>query len=133
MTGRKTLDRIIYAVVLAAAALACFGATAEAKRPALTLERADRVAALEARETMLWTHPGDEECWPEDEPCEPLPIIVRYELDPCDRVSASRAECDLTYIWSDGEECDDILTITTSRRNRLLIRSEGDGYCSLGE
>lgn len=113
------------AVALIAAALLVAPAGAGAAGPALTLERADRAATryLQA-EVRWWNHEAelDRQDWEaEGQPAswEHATTVTRWELDPCERVRRRRAECDYTWWTDDGERCDYLLEMTTTRRNRI--------------
>ena len=100
--------------------------TADARGTGLQLDRADRAAEREAQETL---HAWGEAYEPGENTDGLDPgadvYIVGYSLDPCERQAARLATCDVTYMLDDGSECDDTLTISTTRRNRLRVMSTG--------
>jgi hypothetical protein len=52
--------------------------------------------------------------------------VTSFDLSPCDRDGRRRAECDVTYTLSDGEECDDTITVRLGSRNRVKTVSDSE-------
>jgi hypothetical protein len=109
-------------------------------RPSLSLDRADRAADREARAMVRdWARDYDPVYdptsaqynpeWAADSDDNGKPYvsyyIASYDLDPCERISATWAECAVTYNMNDGDMCDEIIDVRTTRRNRLLLMSGG--------
>jgi hypothetical protein len=111
---------VIRTAILAAAAAVLLSVPTQAATPRLDLDRANRAAQAEAHEWQeFWN-------WEEDDSHDETPVyIASYELDACDRVSAARAECEVTYDLTDGDRCDDTIVIRTTRRDLLRVWSWG--------
>lgn len=108
------------ALVLLVAALAVVEG-ASAAVPALDLQRADRAAQARADRTVqAWAEWYDPSAADPDNPGAAV-YIADYEIDPCERDSRSRAECDVTYMLSDGDLCDTTIKVRTTRRDRLAV------------
>jgi hypothetical protein len=90
-------------------------ATPASARPPLTQARADKEAAsyaadqTQAAEWAEWADEADDE----------FPAPTSADLDPCDLVSSRRAECDGTFTYTDGNQCDFLIVVRTTRRDRL--------------
>ncbi|MFL5900869.1 MAG: hypothetical protein ACJ75S_06685 [Solirubrobacterales bacterium] len=52
--------------------------------------------------------------------------IDSYDLSPCDRAGRRKADCDVTYVLSDGSQCDDTIHIRTSVKGRLKVTADSD-------
>jgi hypothetical protein len=115
---------IIISTIIAAGMLAT---PAVAARPPLDPARADKAATRWADETVT-VNVDSETYGPDGEVLDATVSIRRYDLDPCELDSRSRASCDVTYIWTDGDECDATIIIETTRRGRLRTR-ETDWTC----
>lgn len=51
-----------------------------------------------------------------------LYTITHAEIDPCEVLTARRAECAFTYTYEDGDVCDGIATLERGRRGKLGAR-----------
>ena len=52
--------------------------------------------------------------------------IESFDLSPCDRDTRRRADCDVTYVFDDGTECDDTIHVRLGARNRLRVTADSD-------
>src|SRR5207244_7177917 len=52
--------------------------------------------------------------------------IDDFDLAPCERDTRRRADCDVTYVMSDGSECDDTIHVRLSARGRIRVTSDSD-------
>lgn len=52
------------------------------------------------------------------------PAVTQAETDPCEILSSRRAECDGTFTYSNGDECDFFVTVRTTRRGHVTSDSE---------
>ena len=52
--------------------------------------------------------------------------IESFDLAPCDRDSRRRADCDVTYVFDDGTECDDTIHVRLGARNRVKVTADSD-------
>jgi hypothetical protein len=94
-------------IPIAVAVLALALVTPAQARAPLTQERADdEAAAFVNDQAELDLDAGDA-------------TITRSDLDSCEVLSSRRAECDGTFTYSDGSECDFVVTVRTTRRDRL--------------
>lgn len=100
---------------------------AQAHTPALDLARANHAAAMWADDTVADN--ADSETYSDDgETVLGTVSIARYDLASCDQDGSTRATCDITYVWTDGDQCDATIIVQTTRRNRLHTR-ESEWTC----
>jgi hypothetical protein len=52
--------------------------------------------------------------------------IESFDLSPCDRDTRRRADCDVTYVFDDGTECDDTIHVRVGARNRVRVTADSD-------
>src|SRR3954463_16001358 len=52
--------------------------------------------------------------------------IESFDLSPCDRDARRRADCDVTYVFDDGTECDDTIHVRLGARNRVKVTADSD-------
>jgi hypothetical protein len=52
--------------------------------------------------------------------------VGSYDLSPCDRTGRRKADCDVTYVLSDGSECDDTIHIRMNVKGRLKVTADSD-------
>src|SRR3954447_19680278 len=52
--------------------------------------------------------------------------IESFDLAPCDRDTRRRADCDITYVFDDGTECDDTIHVRLGARNRVKVTADSD-------
>src|SRR3954462_1694963 len=52
--------------------------------------------------------------------------IESFDLSPCDRDARRRADCDVTYVFDDGTECDDTIHVRLGARNRVRVTADSD-------
>lgn len=106
MRPPKTLTTLL---AVGAAALAAAPATASA--PTLSLKAADRHADRHAdRVSDRWTD-GDRD-------------VAEFDVDACERTGRTTAQCAVTYVLSDGVECDDTLTVTRRSASRANVAGQ---------
>ena len=106
---RHTILAVLAASVVAAAPAAAQGASR------LSLRAADRAADKAAQQTT--------DTWEDADGVG----IDDYDLADCDRDSARKASCDVTYTLDDGAECDDTIHVRLNAKHRLLVTSDSDG------
>jgi hypothetical protein len=107
---RSTRLLIIFAAI-AAVALPVAGAQAASR---LSLHAADRAAHKEAADVA--------DNYSDDQGNS----VDSFDLSPCAREGARRASCDVTYTLSDGEQCDDTITVRVGAHRRLKVTSDSD-------
>jgi hypothetical protein len=99
-------------------ALLLLAAPASARTP-LTQDRADRAAATAARQDAAVV----KELAVFDDP-----IVATTDLDPCDLLGSFRGECEGTFTYTDGVQCDFTVEIRITRRDKLGTNLEYT-YC----
>jgi hypothetical protein len=52
--------------------------------------------------------------------------IESFDLAPCDRDARRRADCDVTYVFDDGTECDDTIHVRLGAHNRIRATADSD-------
>src|SRR4051794_7801125 len=52
--------------------------------------------------------------------------IDSYDLSPCDRTGRRKADCDVTYVLSDGSECDDTIHVRMTVKGRVQVTADSD-------
>src|SRR3954468_18074217 len=52
--------------------------------------------------------------------------IQSFDLAACDRDTRRRADCDVTYVFDDGTECDDTIHVRLGARNRVKVTADSD-------
>src|SRR3954452_2887438 len=52
--------------------------------------------------------------------------IDSYDLSPCDRTGRRKADCDVTYVLSDGSECDDTIHVRMTGKGRVKVTADSD-------
>src|SRR2546423_5151239 len=52
--------------------------------------------------------------------------IDSYDLSPCERDTRRRADCDVTYVFDDGTECDDTIHVRLNARGRVKVTADSD-------
>jgi hypothetical protein len=100
---------ILAAIV--AAALPVAGADAASR---LSLRAANKAAAKSAA-NVVDTYEGDEGA-----------AIDSFDLAPCERDTRRRADCDVTYVFDDGTECDDTIHVRLGARGRIKVTADSD-------
>lgn len=129
---------VIWVWIIGSLVFLIYTSDSDAATP-LTQTRADKAATAYADDTVdTWSYfyddtrpvgPYYDSNDPETE--EYNTYIESYELDNCD-VSGRKAECDITYHWAGGDLCDSIITVRTTRRNKVMVDDNGmecdDGY-----
>lgn len=96
-------------ILITGLVLAALPSTASAARPVLTQHEADREAQSYI-DTMLSGIATD------DDSVDP----VSADLDSCELLIRSKAECDFTAVFEDGDSCDGLITVQKTRRGRIV-------------
>src|SRR3954463_7207795 len=52
--------------------------------------------------------------------------IESFDLSPCDRDTRRRADCEVTYVFDDGTECDDTIHVRLGGRGRVRVAADSD-------
>src|SRR3954447_17713154 len=52
--------------------------------------------------------------------------IQSFDLAACDRDTRRRADCDVTYVFDDGTECDETIHVRLGARNRVKVTADSD-------
>src|SRR5947209_9935687 len=107
---RSTRLLIIFAAI-AAVALPVAGAEAASK---LSLRAAQRAAQKEAADVA--------DNYSDDQGNS----VDSFDLSTCTREGARRASCDIVYTLSDGEQCNDTITVRLGAHRRLKVTSDSD-------
>ena len=107
---RSTRLLITFAAV-AAVALPTAGADAASR---LSLRIANK-AAKKSAANVAKTYSDDADT-----------TIDSYDLSPCDRAGRRKADCDVTYVLSDGSECDDTIHVRVSVKGRVQVTADSD-------
>jgi hypothetical protein len=50
--------------------------------------------------------------------------VASYDLARCERETRRRAGCEVTYVLTDGSECDDTIHVTLSKRGKVTARAD---------
>lgn len=108
--------RISVVSTIAAVIVLLMTGTADAKRPALSQKEADNAAQISV-EFQTAFYDGE----------------ATYEIDPCEDVGRSKAECDYTVYFDDGDVCDDTVTVWKTRRGTILTETEEEMTCDSDE
>jgi hypothetical protein len=108
---RSTRLLLILAAV-AAVALPVAGADAASR---LSLRVADKAAQKSAANVVAGYEDPDGGA-----------SIESFDLSPCDRDTRRRADCDVTYVFDDGTECDDTIHVRLGARNRVRVTADSD-------
>ncbi|TML98054.1 MAG: hypothetical protein E6G10_23570 [Actinobacteria bacterium] len=96
---------------IGAAALPVAGADAASR---LSLRVANKAADKAAAE-VVDTYTDDSDA-----------TIDSYDLSPCERDTRRRADCDVTYVFDDGTECDDTIHVRLAARGRIKVTADSD-------
>lgn len=117
---------------LAIAAMLLLASDTHAAAPALSLDRADRAAEREARAILE----EDRAAWDEynayvatcDDPAECQDedaawYATSYDLTPCERLSRSRALCEVVYRLNTGAACESEVLVRATSRGRVSART----------
>lgn len=122
------MNRIILSIATLVTVLVIVAPASAA--PALSIERAERAANREAQsiltddvndyQTYMDACANDPEfnCDPNDE--DATERTVSFELDECERVSASRALCSVVFQTAAIGECESEIGVRTTKRNRVV-------------
>src|SRR3954453_1800922 len=108
---RSTRLLLIFAAV-AAVALPVAGADAASR---LSLRVANKAAQKSASNVVTTYEDPDGGA-----------AIESFDLAPCDRDARRRADCDVTYVFDDGTECDDTIHVRLGARNRVKVTADSD-------
>jgi hypothetical protein len=101
-------------LILAAAGVAAL--------PAAGADAASRLSLRAATKAAQKSAAGVADTYTDDDDA----TIESFDVAPCERDTRRRADCDVTYTFDDGRECDDTIHVRLGARGRIKVTADSD-------